>query len=359
MKRFLYILSIILLLGLTACSPKEPKSFGREVFALDTMSTFTIWTNDQVDEKRAEELTKEAELLVLYYENLLSRTIETSDVWRLNHAHGQEVDINLKTAWLIEESIRYSELTGGNFDISILPVKEVWDFKADHPSLPSQEDIEKAKALVNYKNIDLGTEIFEGENPLIKNPPLPGQEEKVAWRKARLKGGTTIDLGAIAKGYIADMLSDYFKSQGITKGIINLGGNVLMIGEKEPGIPWKVGVQNPDGAQNSYIATVSINDQSVVTSGVYERFFEIDGVKYHHLLNPFTGRPTDNGLLSTTILSEESVVGDALSTSCFALGLDKGMELIENTPGVEGVFILENGDIIKSSGVDKYNFTAN
>ena len=130
-----------------------------------------------------------------------------------------------------------------------------------------------------------------------------------------------------------------------------------MIGEKEPGTPWKVGVQNPDGTQNNFIATVSINDQSVVTSGVYERFFEIDGIKYHHLLNPFTGRPTDNGLVSVTIFSDQSVVGDAFSTSCFVLGLDKGLELIENTKDVEAAFILENGEIVTSSGIEKYNFT--
>lgn len=356
MKKLAILLCSILFLGATACSPKEAKSFGREVFALDTMSSFTIWTNEEVDDQKAQELVENAEDLLLYYDSLLSRTVTTSDVFRANQAGSNETPISLETAHLIEESILYSNMTGGYFDISILPVKELWDFKAKNPRVPSEEEINAARALVNYKNIDLGTEVFRGENEAIKLSPVAKETEK-AWRMLRLKEGAQIDLGAIAKGYIADSISDYLKSQGITKGVINLGGNVLMIGEKEPGTPWKVGVQNPDGTQNNFIATVSINDQSVVTSGVYERFFEIDGIKYHHLLNPFTGRPTDNGLVSVTIFSDQSVVGDAFSTSCFVLGLDKGLELIENTKDVEAAFILENGEIVTSSGIEKYNFT--
>ncbi len=343
-------------MGLAGCKNKEEKSLSREVFALDTISTFTVWTNDTVDEKKAQDLLADAEKLIIYYDRLLSRTIESSDVYRANNAGGQTVDVSLDTAYLIEESLKYSGLTEGYFDITILPVKELWDFKSDHPRVPSEAEINKARALVDYKNIDLGSEVITGENDLVSLPPVGSKGQK-AWRKLTLRNGAEIDLGAIAKGYIADKISDYLKSQGVSKGIVNLGGNVLMIGEKEPGTPWKVGIQNPDGAQNSFIATVAINDKSVVTSGVYERFFEIDGVRYHHLLDPYTGRPADNGLLSVTILSEESVTGDALSTSCFVLGVEKGLDLIENTKDVEAIFILEDGEIIKSSGIEAYNFT--
>lgn len=358
MKRILVLLvGLLLATGLTACEKKEAEPVSKEVFALDTISTFSIWPNKSIDAKKAEELLNHVEALTLYYDHLLSRTVEESDVYRANHAGGAPTAISLETAGLIEQSLHYSEITDGYFDITILPVKELWDFKAEHPRVPTEAEIEKAKSLVDYRNIDLGTEVFAGENPEIQLSPVAKDSEK-SWRLLTLKKGATIDLGAIAKGYIADKVSEYLKSQGIEKGIINLGGNVLMIGEKEPGTPWTVGVQNPDGAQNSYIATVSINDESVVTSGVYERFFEIGGVKYHHLLNPFTGKPTDNGLLSVTILSKESVVGDALSTSCFVLGLDRGKALLESIPGVEGAFALEDGSIVTTSGIGQYNFVS-
>lgn len=354
MKKIL-VSCFALLFLLTACSSKQEDSLSREVFALDTISTFTVWTNDTVDSKKAEEILKNAEQLILYYDKLLSRTVAESDVYRVNHAGGAKTDISLETAYLIGEAIKYAEMTEGYFDITILPVKEIWDFKAENPQVPTDAQIEAAKSLVNYRNIELGTTASVGENDQIKKSPLDTSADK-SWVTVALKEGATIDLGAIAKGYIADKISEYLKSEGVTKAIINLGGNVLMVGEKEAGTPWTVGVQSPDGVQNSYIATVSINDASVVTSGVYERYFEVGGVHYHHLLDPFTGRPTDNGLLSVTILSDESVVGDALSTSCFVLGLEKGLALIEATPEVEAVFALDNGEIVKSSGVDQYNF---
>lgn len=357
MKKFL-ISSLLglLLLALSGCNQTQEKSVSREVFALDTISSISIWTNQDLDEKAADEILKNVEKLILYYDKLLSRTQEGSDVYRANHAQGAATAISLETAYLIQESIRYAEETGGYFDITILPVKDLWDFKADHPEVPSEDQIQAAKSLVNYRNIDLGTQAFVGENDEILQSPLDTNQEK-SWVLLQLKKGATIDLGAIAKGYIADKVGEYLKSEGVNKGIINLGGNVLMVGEKEAGTPWTVGVQSPDGVQNSYIATVSINDESVVTSGVYERYFEIDGIRYHHLLDPYTGKPVDNGLLSVTILSEESVVGDALSTSCFVLGLEKGLTLIEKTPGVEAVFALEDGDFITSSGINKYSFT--
>ena len=354
MKKIL-VSCFALLFFLTACSSKQEESFSREVFALDTISTFTVWTNQQVDSKKAGEILKNAEKLILYYDKLLSRTVEESDVYRVNHADGLPTAISLETAYLIGEAMRYSEMTEGYFDITILPVKELWDFKADNPKVPTEAEIEAARAFVDYQNIVLGTEAFVGENPVIQKSPVDSSSEQ-SWVMVSLEKGATIDLGAIAKGYIADKIGEYLKSEGVTKAIINLGGNVLMVGEKSPGTPWTVGVQSPDGVQNSYIASVAINDESVVTSGVYERYFEVDGVRYHHLLNPFTGRPADNGLLSVTILSEESIAGDALSTSCFVLGLEKGLALIEQVPAVEAVFALEDGSLVTSSGIDKYNF---
>ena len=160
-----------------------------------------------------------------------------------------------------------------------------------------------------------------------------------------------IDLGGIAKGYIADRMRDYLKEQGITSGIINLGGNVVVIGSKPDGSKYKVGIQKPFSEQNDIIAYVESDEISVVTSGVYERYFYVDDTLYHHILNPKTGYPVENGLTSVTILSKNSADGDGLSTSCFLLGLEDGMALIEKTPDVEAIFITEDESIHTTSGV--------
>ena len=161
---------------------------------------------------------------------------------------------------------------------------------------------------------------------------------------------TAIDLGAIAKGYIADRIKDYLLENGVNSATINLGGNVLCVGSRPDGTPFKIGLQMPFADRNETIAALNIDGLSVVTSGVYERHFELDGVNYHHLLNPEDGYPYQNGLLSVTIVSPLSVDGDALSTSCFSLGLEKGMELAESMDGVYAYFITDDYEIHYSEG---------
>ena len=151
-----------------------------------------------------------------------------------------------------------------------------------------------------------------------------------------------INLGAIAKGYIADKMKDYLLEEGVESAIIDLGGNVLCVGQRPDGSPFRIGVQMPFADRSETAAVMEISDKSVVSSGIYERYFEQDGVLYHHILNPSTGYPYENDLVSVTIISDESVDGDGLSTTCFALGLDKGMELINSLPDVQAVFITED-----------------
>ena len=161
-----------------------------------------------------------------------------------------------------------------------------------------------------------------------------------------------IDLGGIAKGYIADRIKDYLVSQGVKSAIIDLGGNILCVGKRPDGEPFRIGIQRPFADRSETAAIVEIDGKSVVSSGIYERYFEKDGVLYHHILNPDTGYPYDNGLVSVTIISDESVDGDGLSTSCFALGLEKGMELIDSLPDVYAVFITEDGQLHFSEGFE-------
>ena len=159
-----------------------------------------------------------------------------------------------------------------------------------------------------------------------------------------------LDLGAIAKGYIADRLKDYLKEQGVTSATINLGGNVLCIGGHTDGKPFSVGIQKPFAQRNEVLLSVDVDDLSVVSSGIYERYFESNGTLYHHILNPKTGMPYNNGLTSVSILSSTSVEGDGLSTACFALGLKDGIALLDSLEGVCGVFVDENGELHYSEG---------
>ena len=162
-----------------------------------------------------------------------------------------------------------------------------------------------------------------------------------------------LDLGGIAKGFIADEMRKYLNNKGITTGIISLGGNVLTLGPKEKDSNYTIGIQKPFAESGTPLGKLSIKDASVVTSGIYERYFRVDNTLYHHILNTKTGYPVENSLDQVTIISSISMDGDALSTTCFALGEKEGMKLIEETDGVEAIFVTHDGTIMTSSGVGK------
>jgi thiamine biosynthesis lipoprotein len=274
--------------------------------------------------------------LIEKYEAIYSRTLETSELYKLNHGTAPKVSGKTLTYSLSEElydiisnALDYSRLTGGAFDLTIAPITSIWDFKSQEPTIPEDTKLKQALSLVDYKNIQLS-----------------GNEIVFA------KEGIEIDLGAIAKGFIADKVKEYLTNNGVKSAIINLGGNLLCIGEKPDHTPFHIGIQKPYADRNETIATMEISDRSVVSSGVYERFFEIGGKFYHHILNPRTGYPYDNGLISVTIISPKSVDGDGLSTSCFALGLEKGLQLIESLPDTYAVFITEDYELHYSSGFE-------
>ena len=308
---------------LSACSSsREPIS--KQGFLLDTVIQITLYDTGN------ESLLDESFAVREKYEQLLSKTVATSDVSRINQAEGKPVTVSDETIALIQKSLTYSELSDGAFDITIAPLSSLWDFK-DKKTIPDSQDIEKAKNLVDYHTISIS-----GNTVTLLNPKA------------------SIDLGAIAKGYIADKIKDYLVSKNVKSGLINLGGNVLTIGTKPDGSAWNIGIQKPFDEQNAAITSVHLSDESVVTSGVYERYFKQDGVIYHHILDAKTGYPFQNGLLGVTIISEQSVDGDALSTTCFALGLQKGMELIRSLPDIDAIFITDDYQLHDSRDTD-YN----
>ena len=306
-------LLLFFLLSLTGCqSSAEPLQINGLYF--DTIVNIRIWG------AKDDSVLKKCEALCQHYENLFSRTIETSDVSRINQADGAPVTVDPETAELIRIGLDYGTLSDGAFDITIAPLSILWNFGHNEGQIPSPAAIEEAKSHVNYQNVKVS-----------------GNTVQLLDKRA------AIDLGAIAKGYIADQLKICLEEAGIEHGLISLGGNTLAIGEKPNGTPFKIGVQKPFAEQNEVLTSLNLVDQSVVSSGTYERYFKKDGTLYHHLLDPTTGYPYENGLQQVTILSEKSVDGDALSTTCFALGLEKGSRLIESLDGVRAIFVTEDG----------------
>jgi len=269
------------------------------------------------------------------YENLYSRTIESSTLSKVNRHEITEIPAELAT--LIQYGIQYGTLSNGSFDITIGSVSSLWDFTSDNPQVPNSSDINSALAYVNYKNISLQKKPGSDDTYLISIP-----------------NGTVIDLGAIAKGYIADKLKEYLVDNGVKSALINLGGNILCVGNKPDDTAFNIGVKKPFSESGESLATLKISDKSIVSSGTYERCFTKDGQFYHHILNPQTGYPYDNQLTSVTIISDSSVQGDCLSTTCFTLGLDEGLKLVESLDGIEAIFVTSDDQLHYSSGADKY-----
>lgn len=316
-KRLLLSFLLINILMLTGCSFQTQEPISKTGIYFDTVIQIDIYGSN--DTKLLDQCFEYCES----FEQTISRTIETSEIYQINHANGNPVEISDITLELIQKGIEYGDLTNGKFDITIAPLMELWDFKNNTGNIPDNADIEEALSHVNYKNI-----IIDGNKVSLTDP------------------NAAIDLGGIAKGYIADYLKEYLISEGIKSALINLGGNILTIGSKPDGTPFHLGIQKPFDKQGNAITSVKVADSSVVSSGVYERYFEVDNILYHHILNTSTGYPCDNELLGVTILSEKSVDGDALSTSCFALELEDGKKLIESLDGIEAIFITENYELI-------------
>ncbi|WP_461810451.1 FAD:protein FMN transferase [Faecalimonas sp.] len=309
--RHISIILTFCLLLLSGCnSSPVSESISKNGIFFDTLISIKIWgTNDS-------SLLDDCFELCAKYENKFSRTVPNSEISKINQSGGSPVEVSDETIKLIKKSMDYSKLSDGAFDITIAPLSNLWDFKNNTGTIPSKTAIEDAKKHVNYKNI-----VINGNTVTLLDPH------------------SALDLGGIAKGYIADRLKDFLIKNQVKHAMINLGGNVLTIGKKPDGTPFHIGIQKPFANQNETIASVPVADQSVVSSGIYERYFKKNDKIYHHLLDPFTGYPKENNLLSVTIISNSSADGDALSTVCYTLGLEKGMELINQLNNIEAIFI--------------------
>lgn len=282
----------------------------------DTFVTLTAYGRE-VPEECFESLIK--------YDTLFSKTESGSDIVRLNSAGGKSVNVSDDTLELLNLAEKYRVLSGGRFSHLSGSLTELWDFKSDAPSLPKNSDIDRALKSVKNGSVE------------------------IASNSARLTNGAKIDLGGIAKGYIADKISEIYKKNNVS-GIIDLGGNILTVGEKPDGSLFTVGIKNPENPDEVKLK-LEFSGGAVVTSGTYERNFTYENKLYHHLLDLSTGYPTDNGLCSVTIIAESSAAADALSTAVFCMGETDGKELIETLDNTEAVFVRTNGQVSVTSGL--------
>ena len=283
---------------LTGCSTKDQsQSLSMTGTYFDTVVKIEVWGADSKIMDGCKDICEK-------YEQLLSPTIDSSEISQINQAQGASVSVSKETADLIELGKYYGDLSGGKFDITIASASDLWNFhdNADH-SIPDAEQLSEAVTHINYKTIEVNGTTVTMSDPYAK-----------------------IDLGGIAKGYIADQVKNYLVEEGIEHAYINLGGNIRTV-----------------------MAVLPVSDKSIVSSGNYERYFKKDGKIYHHILDPSTGYPIENNLNQVTIISDKSVDGDALSTTCYALGLDEGLKLIRSMDNIEAVFITDDNTIYKSS----------
>lgn len=308
MKRLISVSAVFVLLLLCGCDGvKENKE---TQFLFNTVATVTADCDDDT--------MSGAFSLCRSLENTLSRTSENSDVWRINNTDGP-VTVSGDTAKIIERALYYGDVSGGKFDITIYAVSSLWNF-ADGV-VPSRDEISAALRNVDYHSIQLSG------NTVCAN-------------------GKKIDLGGIAKGYIADRVRDYFSDAGVKKGIINLGGNIVVFGDRD----YNISIKKPFSEADSS-AVVRVRNKSVVTSGVYERCIKSDGEFYHHILDPETGYGVSTDLYSATVICDSSFDADALSTVCILLGKKEAARLIESLTDTEAVFIDTDMNVTHTSGL--------
>lgn len=276
----------------------EESRYTTEVFAMDTYMTLTAYGDN------AQTAVNEAVAEIRRLDDRFSVGNAESDVTVTNNAGGGHV--SEETAFLIEKSLDIGRKTNGAFDITVYPLMELWGFTSGNYRVPSDEEIKDVLSKVSYMNVT-----------------ADGQE-------VTLNNNAMIDFGGIAKGYTSSRVMDIFKQNGVEHGIISLGGNVQALNSKPDNSSWKVAVQKPDG-DGEYLGILSVDNKAVITSGGYERYFEQNGVTYHHIINPSTGYPSDSDLTSVTIVCEDGTTADALSTALFVMGLADAVDFYRNS----------------------------
>lgn len=299
----------------------ELKIFKRTQILLGTVVEIQVRDDD---EQKANDAITKAFAEVKRIDDLFTTYNEESPVWKINNASDTLLKIDEEIYSLLVLCDSVTKISDGCFDVSLDNLTRAWGFYTDNPHLPTKTAIDSALMKSGWKNVKL-----TGNNTIIK------------------KKNVGLNFGAIAKGYAVDKAIDALRTSGIESALVNAGGEIKVIGND-----WKVGIQHPRD-ERDIIAAVKLNNNSVATSGDYEQFFEVDGIRYHHILNPESGYPA-KGLQSVTIINQSNTFADALATAVFVMGKDKGMMLIENLDDTEAMIIDDEGKIFYSGGFEKF-----
>ena len=320
MRKTAYLLVALILLALCASAALAEEKATKDLFAMDTHISITAYG------ETAPEALEAAEALLLERERLWSVTLEGSDIHALNHADGEEVTVSEATADVLSLALEMAESTGGAYDPTIYPLVSLWGFTTGEYRVPEVDEIERMLELIDY-----GAVSIDGCT-------------------VALKKGMQLDLGAVGKGYTADLVVEQLKENGIESALISLGGNIQTIGSRPDGSDWQIGIRAP--WENGNLGVLEMSDMAVVTSGGYENYFEDEaGNIYWHILDPATGYPANSGLQSVTVIGEQGRLCDALSTSLFVMGAEKAEEYWRANGGFDMLLVTDGGEIILTEGI--------
>lgn len=334
MKKSVVLLTVLIGLSLfpvTGCRRNTAGGYQqveRSEFLMGTLVTIKLFAEEVDSGNRATDRALER---IREIEGLMSTSLENSEVGGINrHAGKKAVAVSEDTFRVIKKGLYYGGLSEGLFDITVGPLVSLWGIGTESARVPESAELEGVLGLVDYRNVDLNGDTME---VFLKEP------------------GMALDLGGIAKGYAADEVKKILVSEGIKHAIINLGGNIITIGPSYDGTPWNIGIKDPKDPTGNLLGVIRVTDGTVVTSGDYERYFEEGEKCYHHILDPHTGYPGQGEVRGVTIITGSSFDADALSTTVFLMGLERGMELIEGLDGVEAIVVTRYRQVVTSSGV--------
>ncbi|MDY3031366.1 MAG: FAD:protein FMN transferase [Clostridia bacterium] len=314
-KKIQVISLLMLCFMLCSCAPKKAE---KQIFAMDTVMNLTVYSDN------ADEILSQAAERIFELNRLLDRKSPSSEIYQLNKSSGGKTSPYLKN--LIEKSISLSAAADGCFDITVAPLMDLWGFYDGSFHVPSEAEIKTALHSVGSDRIALN-----GNNTALN--------------------GTQLDLGAIAKGAASDEIINHFKENGVRSALISLGGNVYAMGRKPNGDNWHIAIADPLNPENT-AGLLTVENKAVITSGIYQRNFTENGVLYHHIIDPKTGRNPENDLASVTVIGESGTDCDALSTAFFVMGIDNAKKYLRSHAGIDAVFIDRSGNISITPGLD-------
>lgn len=315
------LLALLLLPGCAAAPSRGEDPCTAEIFAMDTIMKLTVYG------PRGREAVDLAAGRIRELEGLLSVTEEGSEIYAANHAGGAPAALSEEVSALLERALALCGSTGGALDLTIYPVLRCWGFTTDSFRVPEEGELAALLERVDYRRVSLEGNVLT------------------------LPEGMELDLGAVAKGYTGSRLAELLKGEGVTSAILELGGNVQALGARPDGSPWRVGIQSPEGS--GYAGVLEVTDRAVVTSGGYQRFFEQDGQVYWHILDPADGYPARSGLASATVVAEDGLLCDALSTAFFVMGAEKAARYWRENGGFDFILLDEAGSITITEGLEE------